>query len=388
MNTSQLVQAVLFAIFAALTGALTWVIAPTYDNLFVPEMAPSALFPPLTISSTSGDLMARAAAFSVYLVANVVDPLAVLVILVLGILYLLRASLPARFAAWKELAPRFVLGILVANAVVPLATFLWDLASAVYPLFYDYGGGAWRVYGNLVPAGGLAFSWDNGVLTFLVALAMFMVIFLLALVVELRDALVATLLVLLPPLTLLWPIPSLAGFARKAWKLFGEMIFLPCLMVVPLALAVGAGNVLLVLALLGLAAGMPQLLSQAGASFGGLGFPHVGGVVSGDLSTGSRGVRRSVGEWGRSASRGIREGVTSPRPRGGAVGAPLHAAGPGGYLAGKMGEGLGRLASHLAARARSPTTGFGPGAGEGTRLLRPLPRSLRIGGERPSTPSG
>jgi hypothetical protein len=46
-SVSEVVQAVLFALFASLTGILWAVTLPTYNDLLVPELLPGAAYPPL-----------------------------------------------------------------------------------------------------------------------------------------------------------------------------------------------------------------------------------------------------------------------------------------------------------------------------------------------------
>ena len=75
-SVSEVVQAILFALFASLTGILWAVTLPTYNDLLVPELLPGAAYPPLfgPGSGASSSFLTLAAQFSGYLVANVVDP--------------------------------------------------------------------------------------------------------------------------------------------------------------------------------------------------------------------------------------------------------------------------------------------------------------------------
>lgn len=287
MDYGPVVQAILFALFAALTAAVSAVIAPTYDGLLVPQLSPGSAY----ASWTGSSVFATASSFSNTLLVEVVDPAAVLVIAAVGFLYLLRAALPS--PRLTNLGPRLVIGLLVANFVLPLTSMIFQLAAAVYPDFYGLGGGAWQDYGNLVGAGGISFSWDNGVLAFVVSMMLLSLVLLLACLVAFRSALLAVLLVLLPPLTLLWSLPVAAPLARRAWSLFVEMTFLPGLLIIPLALAVGSTNILLTLGLFAVALAMPQLISLAGHSTSSLGFPHVGGIVSSGVPQGTQGAQQT-----------------------------------------------------------------------------------------------
>lgn len=362
MDWAAVVQAVLFALFAALNVLINTVIGPFYNNVFVPEMDPQALYPSYMAASHSSNIFSAGAAMSDYVVVNLVDPVAVLVIVVVGVLYLLRASLPGKSQVWTGLAPRLVLGVLLSNIVLPLSWLLWSLAALVYGPLFSYGGGAWQDYGNLVPIGGISFSWDNGVITFIVSLVLLSLVLALAFLIAFRDALIAVLLVLLPPLTLMWPIPPLSGFARRAWRLFGEMAFLPSLVVIPLELAVGSPSVLMVGGLLAVAVGMPMLITQVGASLSSSGFPHVGSITTSGVSGGYDKATRASSSTMRSGMAGFSEGLHPPGSTGGKAalltersGSRLSsvagaAGGPAGTAAAVMwgaGKGIGRLGTHL-----------------------------------------
>lgn len=354
VSASGTVQAILFAIFAAITGAVTSVAGPTYDNLLVPSLAPASIYAPLTGGGgATGGLFAAGTTMSNDLLVNIVDPLAILVFMGVGILYLVRAVIPSRAGKLADLAPRLVVGILLANAVLPVVGLLWDVAGAIYPVVYSYQGGEWQTFTNLVPNSAISFSWDNGVLSFIASLAILVLVLLLTFLVAFRDALIAVLLVLLPPLTLLWPLPPFSGLAKRAWRLFFEMAILPSALVVPLALAVGLPSLLLVLALFAVAVGMPQLISIVGNSLHGLGFPNAGSVVSQGLMGGVRsasGVATTAGRQGAA-------GLASALPKGvtGAVGGSLGPASVAGGLAWGAGKGLGTLGTKLAQRAGGRT---------------------------------
>jgi|GEM_PF-4772658 hypothetical protein len=364
-------SALLFALFAALTAALAAVLTPIYDNLFVPEMAPGQVYAPLT--GAGGGLFPAASRLSSFLLVSLVDPFSVLVLVILGGLYLLRASLPERFARFEALAPRAVIGILLSNFVLPLAQVLWNLAAAVYPVLSTYEGGAWEHFSNIVPEGGLAFSWGNGALAFVLTLGMFILVLGLAFVVALRDALVATLLVLLPPLTLIWVLPPLASYAQQVWKLFAEMVFLPSLLLVPLLLSVGAPSILLVYALFTIAVGMPHLISRAGASLVGSGFLTAGGWGGGELSGGVRGLRSEGRRGGAAAAGGLLQGIRAPSSTSFSASSGPPRLGPtpilsASSLAWRAGQGLGHLGRRLWERS-------GSGGGTGGSLRR-MPRAL------------
>jgi hypothetical protein len=347
---SSSVQAILFALFAALTAALTAVIGPTYQNLFVPEMQTAALYPLLPgYPSGAGGFLQVAAQFSEYLVATLVDPALVLVVVGVAVLYLLRAILPSLAPRLRDLFPRLVVGALLANFTLPVAGALFGLAAWTYPVVAGFDGGAWQSWQNLGGVGFTNFSWDNGILAFVVAFVLLSVVLLLAAAIAVRNALLGVLLVLLPVFTLLWPIPALAPLARRGWIWFGELAFLPSVMVIPLELAVGASSSLLLLGYLVTALGAPALLSLAGQSLTGLGMPGASGVLAGGIQrglasagTGLESMLRPVGGLARKGGwaapvAGAVKGASAVAP---AIALPV--------LAGSLlGSGGAKLLSHL-----------------------------------------
>ena len=341
-----LAQAILFALFALFTATLAAIIGPTYDNLVVPEMQPAQLFPSLAgpASGSSGYLV-PASHFSSYLLVSVVDPLIAVVAVGLGLLYLSRA-LWSRSGPWAEgLLTRFVIAVVLANFSLPVAGGVLGIAGALYPVIAGWDGGAWQHWTNLAGWGEFGFSWQNGALAFVLAFVEFSVVLLLALMIGLRDAALAVLLVLLPLFTLVWPLRPLSPIPRRAWLLFGELAFLPCVVVVPLELAVGSPNVILLIAYLSLALGSPYLLSVAGHHLPSLGFPSVGSALTGGVERGLLGASRSssaaLGGFGSSRAAGT---------VGKSVGAVARSAGSAALPASApalVAEAIGRGAAHL-----------------------------------------
>jgi hypothetical protein len=376
MGLGVIIKALLFSLFGLLSAAVSMVVEPTYDRIFVPEMAPGTLF----ASWSAPGLFAQAQTFSAYLLVNLVDPLAVLVIVGVGLLYLLRAVFPSLARRWPDLAPRLVLGVLLANLAVPIADLIFTFGSAVYPIFYTYGGGAWQSYYNIVGPAGLDIAWDNGLLALIGELALLVLTLLLAYLVALRDVLVAVLVVLLPLFTLLWPWPFASSLARRAWRLFVEMVFLPCFLVVPLALAVGSQSVVMVLAFFGVALGMPALLASAGSGLAGaLGAPAPSGFIAGGLSQAPRAPTEAGGSWLQHGTRSFRATRSAGAGRGPgtttALTAPWPSAtlGPASAVVWGVGEGVGALARHLGGAARSSyqRTAGGRGGGPAAPRTRP-----------------
>jgi hypothetical protein len=352
-SIGSIVQAVLFAFFALLTAALAAIVGPTYDNLVVPEMQTGQLFPSLTSAAGGGpDYLVQASHFSSYLLVSVVDPLIALVAIGLGLAYLSRA-LWSSSGLWAEgLIARFVIAVVLANFAVPVAGGILGVAGAIYPVVAGWDGGAWQHWTNLAGYGEFSLSWQNGALAFVLAFVEFSVVLLLALMVGLRDATLAVLLVLLPLFTLLWPLKPLSPLARRAWLLFGELAFLPCVLVVPLELAVGSPNVIMLIAYLSLALASPFLLSLTGTHLPSLGFPSVGPALTGGVERGLLGASRSssatfagLGAGGGSASTG--KAVDGLARNVGAVSLPASAP----ML---VADAIGRGASHLVRHIRAP----------------------------------
>jgi hypothetical protein len=361
-------QALLFALFAALTAVLTDVVGATYNNLLVPELDTSSLYPSLGAGGGTAYLH-LAATLSTFVLTGIVDPAIGLVGLAVGIAYLGRAFLGRWGAGVEPLLARLVLAVLVANFSLPIAGALLDLAGATYPVIAGFDGGAWRSWTALAGYGSVSFSWDNGALAFVVTFALFSVVLLLAAAVALRDALLAVLLVLLPLFTLLWPIPTFAPLARRAWLMFGELAFLPCVLIIPLELAVGSSSVLLLLGYLVAALATPSLVSLAGAQLTQAGFPSAGGVVANGVQRGlgvaSLAVGSFLGPVGALAKGSSTTGQllgSTGRALGGSsfpAAAPLVAADV-------LGRGAAHLVGHLrGGPSRSDRFGSVPGRGAG-----------------------
>lgn len=286
IDWNVLIQAILFGLFSAGTAILNVVIQPTYDNLVVPELSSPALFPSLAHPGANAGFLSVAVSFSQFVLDTLVDPAVALVLVAMAGLYLVRSFSVRAAAGLEPLLPRFVLALLGANLTLPLLGSALDLGGATFRLVSSFDGGAWRHWTNLVPAGGIGFSWDNGVLAFVVSFALFAMVLALAVLVALRDAMIAVLLVLLPIFTLLWALPPLAALARRGWMLAVELAFLPAVILVPLELAVGAPSALLVLAYVSIAVGSPYLISVSRTHLGGLGFPSAGAALTGGLQRG------------------------------------------------------------------------------------------------------
>ena len=287
VDLGDLVRTILFLLFAGLTAIITAIIGPTYDNLLVPELQPGALFPPILGSgSGTANYLSTAARFSGFILSNVVDPAIALVALGVAVLYLSRSIITRWADALDALLPRLVLGVVGANFTVPIAGAILGVAGGLYPVVSGWDGGAWQHWVNLAGWGQLSFSWDNGALAFVLSFVEFAAVFALLLAVGIRDAALAVLLVLLPIFTLVWPLRPLSPLARRGWLLFGELAFLPCVLVVPLELAVASPNPVMLVSYLAVAVASPYFLSLAGTSLVSFGFGGASGMVQSNVQRG------------------------------------------------------------------------------------------------------
>jgi hypothetical protein len=362
IDWSSLLQAILFALFADLTAIVAAIIGPTYDNLLVPALSPGALYPTLVgTGANPANYLTQAAHFSSFVLADVVDPSATLFALAVAVAYLSKAVVARWAQALDGLLPRLVVAIIAANFTVPITGAVLSLGGALYPVLAGWDGGTWQHWANLAGWGEIAFSWDNGALAFILSLVEFGLVFALVLAVAVRDALLAVLIVVLPLLTLFWPLRPFSPLARRAWLLFGELVFLPCVLVIPLELAVASPTPVLLVGYLGAALASPYLLSLAGTHLVAFGVPGAGGTVQ---SGATRGVSsapaaatahvqpvaaagRSAGPSGRAISGAVRVAGSAAAP----TAAPFAAAE-------LLGHGALHLLRHL---PRSAERGTGPG---------------------------
>ncbi len=360
IDWNSIVQTILFLLFDLITAIVAAIIGPTYDNLFVPEMSSSALYPSLTAANTgSANYLARAAQFSLYTLATVVDPAIALVAIAVAILYLSKSLVARWSAAIDGLLPRLVIAVVASNFTVPIAGAILGIAGGVYPIFAGWDGGAWRHWVNLASWGEIKFSWDNGALAFVLSLVEFAAVFLLVLAIGLRDALLAVLLVLLPIFTLLWPIPPLASLARRAWFLFAELAFLPCVMVIPLELAVGSPNPVLLVAYLGIAVASPYLLSVAGTHLVAFGFPSSGGLIASGTQRGLATAPQAAAGYLGPAAGSLKGSGAAGQAVAGAVRAAGSAAAPAAAPLAAV-ELVGHAAVHLVRHVSATRGGGGP----------------------------
>lgn len=281
LDLGGLIQTILFLLFAGLTALVSAVIGPTYDQLLVPELSPAALYPVLsTRVADPSNYLTTATQFSTFTLANVVDPAVALVAVSVAVLYFSRVFVERWARTLDGLLPRLVIAVVAANFTVPIAGAILGLGGGLYPVLAGWDGGAWQHWVNLAGYAQAPFSMSNGALAFVLSLVEFALVFALVLAIGLRDALLAMLIVLLPIFTLLWPIRPLSALARRAWSLFAELVFLPCVLVVPLELAVNSPSPVLLVGYLGCAVASPYLLSLAGTHLTAFGFPASAGAIS------------------------------------------------------------------------------------------------------------
>jgi len=354
LDLPNLVQAVLFLLFADLTALVAAVIGPTYDNLLVPELAPHALYPAIFGSGADpSNYLAQAASFSSFLIDGVVDPMIAVVALGVAVLYLARATLARWALTFDGLLPRFVLAVAAANFTVPIAAAIVDLAGGLYPVIAGWDGGAWHHWVNLAGYGELRLSWDNGVLAFVLSLVEFTLVLALVLAIGLRDALLAVLLVVLPLVTLLWPFRPLASVPRRGWLLFAELAFLPCVLVVPLELAVASPSPVLLVGYLSAALASPFLISVAGAHLVAIGFPSASTTVQGGAARGVAAAPAAASGAFAPAAAAVRESGAAGRAAAGTLRSAASGAGPlaiPGALHELLGHGALSVARHLGQR--------------------------------------
>jgi len=235
-----------------------------------------------------------------------------------------------------------------------------DLAGALYPVVAGWDGGAWHHWVNLAGYGEFRLSWDNGVFAFVLSLVEYALVLALVLAVGLRDALLAVLLVVLPLVTLLWPFRPLASVARRAWLLFAELAFLPCVLVVPLELAVASPSPVLLVGYLSAALSSPFLISIAGGHLVAIGFPSASTTVQGGSARGLVAAPAAAGGSFAPAATAVREAGAGGRAAAGTLRSAAAGVGPLAVPAALhelLGHGALSVARHLGRRGdgnRSP----------------------------------
>ena len=365
LDLGNLIQTLLYLLFAGVTAIIAAIIGPTYDNLLVPELQPASLFPPLYGPGNGGETyLANAARFSEYVLGNVVDPAVALVALGVAVLFLSRAVVSRWADQLDGLLPRLVLGVVGANFTTPIAAAILGLAGGLYPVLSGWDGGAWQHWANLAGWGEVSFSWDNGALAFVLSLVEFSLVFALVLAIGIRDAVLAVLIVLLPIFTLLWPLRPLAPLARRGWLLFAELAFLPCIVVVPLELAVGSASPVTLVSFLAVAVASPYFVSLAGTHLVSFGFAGASGVVQSNAQRGLQAAPSAA----TSSLGPIATGVRSNGSGGRVIASVTRTAGSAAVPTAAplaVGELLGQGARHLMAHvgrtgSSAPTSGQAP----------------------------
>ncbi len=346
IDWTTLLQAILFALFSALTAIVAAITGPTYDNLLVPMLQTGALYPAFASTGGSSDYLSAAIQFSSYSLGTVVDPAIALVGIGIALLFLARSVVSRWAEPLSGLLPRLVIAVIVANFSLPIVHGILDVSGALYPVMAGWNGGAWQHWVNLGGVGEVRFSWDNGALALILSALEFAAVLALVLAVGIRDALLATLIVLLPIFTMLWPLRPFSSIPRRAWLLFLELAFLPCVLVVPLQLAVGTPSPVLLVGYLGVAVASPYLLSVAGTQLVAFGFPSSGSTLAGGLQRGLSITSSSASAVATPSANALAASGPSGRALAGAV----HAAGSAAFPAAAplaAGSVLGHTALHL-----------------------------------------
>lgn len=346
IDWTTLLQAILFALFSALTAIVAAITGPTYDNLLVPMLQTGALYPAFASTGGSSDYLSAAIQFSSYSLGTVVDPAIALVGIGIALLFLARSVVSRWAEPLSGLLPRLVIAVIVANFSLPIVHGILDVSGALYPVMAGWNGGAWQHWVNLGGVGEVRFSWDNGALALILSALEFAAVLALVLAVGIRDALLATLIVLLPIFTMLWPLRPFSSIPRRAWLLFLELAFLPCVLVVPLQLAVGTPSPVLLVGYLGVAVASPYLLSVAGTQLVAFGFPSSGSTLAGGLQRGLSTTSSSASAVATPSANALAASGPSGRALAGAV----HAAGSAAFPAAAplaAGSVLGHTALHL-----------------------------------------
>ncbi len=346
IDWTTLLQAILFALFSALTAIVAAITGPTYDNLLVPMLQTGALYPAFASTGGSSDYLSAAIQFSSYSLGTVVDPAIALVGIGIALLFLARSVVSRWADPLSGLLPRLVIAVIVANFSLPIVHGILDVSGALYPVMAGWNGGAWQHWVNLGGVGEVRFSWDNGALALILSALEFAAVLALVLAVGIRDALLATLIVLLPIFTMLWPLRPFSSIPRRAWLLFLELAFLPCVLVVPLQLAVGTPSAVLLVGYLGVAVASPYLLSVAGTQLVAFGFPSSGSTLAGGLQRGLSSTSSSASAVATPSANALAASGPSGRALAGAV----HAAGSAAFPAAAplaAGSVLGHTALHL-----------------------------------------
>lgn len=286
---NQIVNTVLTLLFA-IFNIFAWVTAQqTYDNLFIPEMKPYNLFPSL-LNGNQKNLFSASASLSNYILINIIDPILIILLLIIGFIYLGKVFLPSWNEKFRELIPRFVIATVVANFTVYISGIILEFGLATYIVLYGYGDKNWQHFGKLYPL--FVTPWgNNSLLEFILKVVVIFTIVTLSMVIAIRTSLIAVLIVLLPIGSIMWIFPQTRQYAKKIWVIFIEMVFLPFFVLIPLILATSINDTdtygfLLTTGMLLIAAGMPYFISNYGGSIAHMGMDKVSSFINYGLSTG------------------------------------------------------------------------------------------------------
>ena len=352
----------------------------------VTEMHPDNLYPPLlrngmpisevVLGHGAKSLLYGAIWIQQHVVLRyIVNGLFLFFVLLVGIAYLyydlFEQYLNTRL---KTLLPRIVFGIILAYSSIWIIEALMVLGKATYVLFWNLPApfNNWqnpafitsisphvRVPGDFM---GLLNAIANGYLGFIWVFVIVMEVLSTLILIAVRDFLLALLLVVLPIASLLLIHPWTQRIGSRLWWLAVDLVFLPIIMIIPLALlGLVHNSISFTIAGLAITIGSIYLIAQEPFVLTGAGFTRAGSMLSvglaggqlgGSMITAQRvmpsammGAGRRLAPVGAEAIRGKLGGVTMGMGgAGGAAGAAGGAA-KGGF--GALGNAINNSASVL-----------------------------------------
>jgi len=280
---SNIVNEVLSAIFAAFNG-LAWLAAQqTYNNLLVPEMSSSFLYPTIIKGNQTGFFM-YAYYFSSYILFSIVDPLLVIVLLGIGFLYLSKVFFSQNSERFKDLIPKFILAVILSNFTNYISSIILEFGYSLYSTIYTFDGSKWTNFQNIFPIYSTPWT-NNALLEFILKVIVLFTILAIAIIIGIRTGLLGVLIVLLPIASVLLIFPQTKSLGKKIWIVFIDMAVLPFFVLIPLILAVNVNNInttgfILATGLLFISAGMPYFISEYGNSVFHMGFDKASNFIN------------------------------------------------------------------------------------------------------------
>ncbi len=268
---------------------------------FITNMQPDYLYPPFDggYGTYPGRNVISAA---IYLQQNVVmkdivNPLFLLILLLLGLAYIYSDIFEQYFGKIKTLLPRVVFGLILAYASLYVLEALMILGKAGYLIFYNQPIlNAWKNKDyiiTVVPDVRVVSSsspwamvneaanvyWHYLWVFIIMVEAISLLIF-----VAFRMVLLAVLIVLLPIASILLIHPWTQSIGSRLWWLAVSLVFIPIVMIIPLMLSTVVGNsVSFFIASLTAILGSIYLISKDPGVLGGVGFQKAGNLLTGGV---------------------------------------------------------------------------------------------------------